>query len=107
MKRTKRREDSAPRYALVLEADDFEFLIETALLWKPPRVLVRRGYAQGEVWLDEADVSFITSRFHPPDEQRIRALVHEHFEDLIMSWHELKNDVRCGAPLSERHVLVD
>ena len=36
-------------YALVLEAEDFEFLIDPRDLWKPARVPVWRGYTQGKV----------------------------------------------------------
>jgi hypothetical protein len=34
--------------------------------WKPPRVLVRRGYAEGVVWPDEDDISYVkASKFGP------------------------------------------
>jgi hypothetical protein len=91
-------------YALVLEEDGYEFLIDTRDLWKPPRVLVRRGYAEGEVWLDD-DVSFVKSRFMPRDEQRVLALVREHIDDLLMRFLTLKDDVRRGR--LGRNLLVD
>lgn len=46
-------------YALVLEAEGFEFLMDTRELWKPPRVLVRGGRVEAEIWLDEDNVSFM------------------------------------------------
>ncbi len=93
-------------YALVLEAEGFEFLIDPALLWKPPRVLVRRGGARTEVWLDETDLSFMRgSKFSVRDQTRILGLVRENFNDLLMWWCTLKDDVRRGR--LERNVLVD
>ena len=93
-------------YALVLEAEDFEFLIDPRDLWKPPRVLVRRGYAEGEVWLDEEDVSFMKpSRFSTRDERRVLALVREHLDTLLDAWFNLREDVRRGR--LERNLLVD
>lgn len=93
-------------YALVLEADGFQFLIDPELLWKPPRVLVRRGYTHAEVWLDETDISFMKpSRFSIRDQTRILELVKENFDDLFMWWASLKNDVRRGR--LERNVLID
>jgi hypothetical protein len=102
-----RRERQPERgvYALVLEEDGYEFLIDTRDLWKPPRVLVRRGYADGEVWLDEDDVSFVKSRFLPRDEKRVLALVREHIDDLLMRFLTLKDDVRRGR--LGRNLLVD
>lgn len=96
----------AGTYALVLEAEGFQFLIDPRDLWKPPRVLVRRSYAEGEVWLDEHDISYVKpSKFSSRDERRVLALVNEHFDDLLMWWCSLKNDVRRGR--LERNVMVD
>jgi hypothetical protein len=93
-------------YALVLETESFEFLIDPELLWKPPRVLVRRGYQQTEVWLDETDISFMKpSKFSVRDQTRILQLVRENFDDLMMWWVTLKDDVRRGR--LERNLLVD
>lgn len=93
-------------YALVLEAEGFEFLIDPKLLWKPPRVTVRQGYLCADVWLDETDISFMKpSRFSVRDQTRILRLVHENFDDLSMWWVTLKNDVYRGR--LERNVLVD
>ncbi len=93
-------------YALILEAEGYEFLIDPALLWKPPRVLVRRGYMQAEVWLDETDVSFMKpNRFSVRDQTLILKLVRENIDDLLMQWHSLKDDVRRGR--LERNALVD
>ena len=93
-------------YALILEADGFEFLIDPALLWKPPRVLVRRGWLATEVWLDETDISFMKpSKFSVRDQTRILALVRENLDELLMSWCTLKDDVRRGRV--ERNTLVD
>ena len=93
-------------YALVLETEGFEFLIDPALLWKPPRVLVRRGYLTTEVWLDETDISFMKpSKFSIRDQSRILDLVRENFDDLSMWWISLKDDVRRGR--LERNVLID
>jgi hypothetical protein len=93
-------------YALVLETEGFRFLIDPRDLWKPPRVLVRRGYAEAVIWLHEDDVSFLTpGRLNRRDEQRALELVHDNFDDLLMWWCSLKNDVRRGR--LERNVLVD
>jgi hypothetical protein len=93
-------------YALVLERDGYQFLIDPALLWKPPRVLVRRGYLQTEVWLDETDISFMkASRFSVREQTRILQLVRENFDELLMWWCTLKDDARRGR--LERNVLID
>jgi hypothetical protein len=93
-------------YALVQEADGFEFLIDPQMLWKPPRVLVRRGYLTTEVWLDETDISFMkASKFSVRDQSLILKLVRENFDDLLAMWASLKNDVRMGR--LERNVLVE
>jgi hypothetical protein len=93
-------------YALVLETDGFHCLIDPAMLWKPPRVLIRRGYIETEVWLDETDISFMKpSKFSVRDQTHILELVRENFDDLLMWWVLLKNDVRRGR--LERNVFVD
>lgn len=93
-------------YALVLETDDFQFLIDPRDLWKPPRVTVRRGYVETELWLDENDISFMkASKFGVRDQERILALTRENFDELLMWWCTLKDDVRRGR--LERNVLVD
>ena len=93
-------------YALILEIEDFQFLIDPALLWKPPRVLIRRGHLRTEVWLDETDISFMKpSKFSVRDQTRILQLVRENFDELLMWWCTLKDDVRRGR--IERNVLVD
>ena len=93
-------------YALVLEAEGFQFLIDPRALWKPPRLIVRRGYLTAEVWLDESDISFMkASKFSVRDQTRILALVRENADDLLMRWISLKDDVRRGR--LERNVLVD
>jgi hypothetical protein len=90
-----------------MEEDGFQFLFDTRDLWKPPRVLVRRGYSEGDVWLDEDDVSFMKpDRFLPRDEKRVLSLVREHLDDLLYSWCCLRDDVRQGR-LEERNELVD
>ena len=93
-------------YALVLEAEGFQFLIDPRDLWKPPRLIVRRGYLAAAVWLDESDISFMKpSKFSVRDQTRILALVRENTDDLLMRWVSLKDDVRRGR--LERNVLVD
>ena len=73
-------------FALVLEADGFQFLIDPRDLWKPPRVIVRRGYMEAMVWLDETDVSFMKpSKLSVRDQSEILALVRENLDELI-SW---------------------
>ncbi|MGH7551483.1 MAG: hypothetical protein ACREMQ_00470 [Longimicrobiales bacterium] len=89
----------------MLDVEDFQFLIDTRDLWKPPRVLVRRDYAEAEVWLDEADVSFAKASSFARDERRVLALVRAHIDDLLSAWCSLKDDVRRGR--LERNVLVD
>jgi hypothetical protein len=92
--------------ALVLQTDGFDFLIDTRDLWKPPRVLVRRGVREAEVWLWDDDVEFMKpTTFLEEDEARILALVEIHCDELLMWWAELRNDVRRGR--LERNVLVD
>lgn len=67
------------------------------MLWKSPRVIVRRAYLTTEVWLDEDDLSFMkSSKFSVNDQVRILALVRDNFDDLLMWWCTLKNDVRRG-----------
>lgn len=93
-------------YALVLEAEGFQFLIDPAMLWKPPRVVVRRGYLQTEVWLDETDISFMRpSKFSVRDQTLILKLVEAHLDELLSWWVSLKDDVRRGR--LERNVLVN
>ena len=93
-------------YALVLKAEGFEFLIDPALLWKPPRVPVRRGYTQIEVWLDETDISFMkASRFSVREQTCILQLVRQNFAELLASWCSLKDDLRRGR--LERNALID
>jgi hypothetical protein len=93
-------------YALVLEAEGFEFVIDPALLWKPPRVLVRRGYLQAEVWLDETAISFMKpSKFTVRDQVRILELVKDNFDELLMWWCTLKDDVRRGR--LDQNALID
>jgi hypothetical protein len=93
-------------YALVLETDGFQFLIDPRLLWKPPRVLVRRGSIQTEVWLDETDISFLkASRFSVRDQTMILKLVEENLDELLNWWVGLKDDLRRGR--LERNVLVN
>jgi hypothetical protein len=93
------------RYALVLEAEGCQFLIDPRALWKPPRVVVRRGHAEAEIWLDEDDVSFMRSSLDAHAERLVLALVSEKLEELLMWWYTLKDDVRRGR--LERNVLVD
>lgn len=93
-----------PPYALVLEIDRFELLIDTRLLWKPPRVLVRRGYQEAEVWLDETDISIMRSKFGERDEEVVLTLVRDNFDDLLCWWCSLKDDVRRDR--LERNTLV-
>lgn len=92
-------------FALVLERDGFKVLIDPLALWKPPRVLVRRGAAEAEIWLDEGDLSFLRSRFRPDEERLALALVRENLDELLMWWCTLKDDVRRGR--LERNLLVD
>ena len=93
-------------YALILETESFQFLLDPALLWKPPRVRVRRGYLSTEVWLDKADISFMkASKFSVRDQARILGLVRENFDELLMSWSALKEDARHGR--LERNALIE
>lgn len=93
-------------YALVLETDGYQFLIDPALLWKPPRVLVRRGCVRTEVWLDETDISFIkASKFSVRDQTLILGLVRENLAELLMCWSSLRNDARHGR--LERNALIE
>ncbi|MGH7460712.1 MAG: DUF4160 domain-containing protein [Longimicrobiales bacterium] len=91
-------------YALVLETDGFEFLIDPAELWKPPRVLVRRGWNEAEVWLDEEVEVRKPGRFSRQDEARILGLVSTHLEDLLNCWFRLKDDVRRDR-LDRNHLV--
>ena len=92
-------------YVLVMQQDDFEFLIDPQELWKPPRVLMRNGWREAEVWLED-EISFRRpGKFGKRDEERILALVREHQERLIDAWFSLKEDVRRDR--LDRNVLVD
>jgi hypothetical protein len=93
------------RYALVLEAEGCQFLIDPRALWKPPRVVVRCGHMEAEIWLDEDDVSFMRSRLDADAERFVLALVREKLDELLMWWCTLKDDVRRGR--LERNVLVE
>jgi hypothetical protein len=83
-------------YVLVLEIEGYEFLAHPADLWRAPRLTVRRGGREGEVWLDEEDISFLWSRFPEREEERILALVQENVDDLLDLWAMLRNDARWG-----------
>ena len=92
-------------YVFVMELDEFEFLIDPEELWKPPRILLRSGWREAEVWLDD-EVSFRRpGKFGKRDEQRILALVREHQDELLDTWFRLKDDVRKDR--LDRNVLVD
>lgn len=100
------RERPAGRLALVLETEDFQFLIDSRDLWKPPRVVIRRGCLEAEVWLDDQDVSFTRPpKFAPREAEGVLALVSENLDELLAWWCTLKDDVRRGR--LERNVLVD
>lgn len=87
----------AGSYALALEEEGFEFLIDPALLDGPPRVLVRRAGGDAEIWLDDNDVSLTRpSRFPPDRERRTLELVRQNLEDLLSLWYHLRNDARRG-----------
>jgi hypothetical protein len=91
-------------YVLVLEEDDFEFLIDPEELWNPPRVLMRNGWRVAEVWLD--DVSFRRcGKVGRRDEERILQLVRSHQDELLDTWFGLKDDVRKDR--LDRNVLVE
>ncbi len=93
-------------YALVLETEGYEFLIDTRDLWKPEWVCVRRGVETAAVWLDEDDVSFMKPpRFRPAEREQVLALVREHLDELLYAWCSLKDDVRRGR--LGRNLLVD
>jgi hypothetical protein len=93
-------------YALVLEAEGYEFLIDPRDLWKPPRVLVRRGRATAEVWLDEDYTEITWARsLSQPEQEHILALTKDNIDDLLTSWCSLKDDVRRER--LERNLLVD
>ena len=97
--------EASTRLALVLEAEGCQVLIDPRALWKPPRVVVRRGHAEAEIWLDEDNVSFMRSRLDAHAERLVLALVKENLDELLMWWYTLRDDVRRGR--LERHVLVD
>ncbi len=92
-------------YALVLEADGYEFLVDTRDLWRPECVHVRRGPELAAVWLDE-DVSFAAPpRLRPAERKHVLALVREHLDELLYAWVSLKDDVRRDR--LERNLLVE
>ena len=93
-------------YALVLQEAEFEFLIDPRDLWSVPRVVVRSGWREAEVWLDEQGVSFRKSgKFGKRDERRIIDLVDEHLDELLDAWFHLREDVRRDR--LDRNILVD
>ncbi len=92
-------------YALVLETDGYELLIDTRDLWRPERVIVRRGLDSAEVWLYEP-VSFASPpRLRPAERRRVLALVRAHREELLDRWCSLKDEVRRDR--LERNLLVE
>lgn len=94
-------------YALVMKVDDYEFLMDPALLGTPPRVRVRRGLDLAEFWVDYDDVSpTAPGTFSRFEERRVLRLIVEHLEELRSAWFDLREDCRRGR-LRERHMLVD
>ena len=92
-------------YALVLETDGYEFLIDTRDLWRPECVYLRRGCELTAVWLGHP-VSFAAPpRLRPAERKRALALVREHRDELLDRWFSLKDDV-CRDRL-ERNLLVE
>jgi len=84
-------------YVRVLEQDDFLVLVDPAMLWKPPRVIVRRGFSQAEVWLDPDHIDFDRpGRFSRRENEQILELVRENVDELLDAWHNLREDVRRG-----------
>ncbi len=93
-------------FALVLETEGYEFLIDTRDLWRPEWVCVRRGLESADIWLDEDDVSFVAPpRFRPAERERVLALAREHLDELLTAWCSLKDDVRRGR--LDRNALVE
>jgi hypothetical protein len=93
-------------YALVLEEEDFEFLIDPRDLWSVPRVIVRNGWREAEVWLDEEGVSFRRpGKFGKRDEDRILRLVADNLDTLLDAWFSLREDVKRDR--LDRNTLVD
>jgi hypothetical protein len=91
-------------YALVMEVDGLELLIDPVLLRMPPRVLVRRGAATAEVWLDEDNVALAgPSGFSRFEERRVLELVRSHLDDLRDAWFNLREDDRRGR-LEKRQI---
>ena len=93
-------------YALVLETEGCEFLIDTRDLWRPAWVYVRRGLESADVWLDDDEVSFVKPpHFGPAEQEQVLELVREHVDELLDAWHSLRDDVRRGR--LGRNVLVE
>jgi hypothetical protein len=93
-------------YALVLQEEDFDFLIDPRDLWSVPRVIVRNGWREAEVWLDEEGVSFRRpGKFGKRDEERILRLVADNVDTLLDAWFSLREDVRRDR--LDRNTLVD
>ncbi len=92
-------------FALVLETDGFEFLIDTRELWRPPCVYLRRGIEFYAVWLEE-EIGFVKpTRLAPAEREHVLALVREHADDLLDTWFSLMDDVRQGR--LGRNLLVE
>ena len=92
-------------YALVLEAEGYEFLFDHRNLWKPPTVHVRRGVRQAELWLSDEVTLKRAGGFIPRETDKIVKLVEAHQDDLLTSWWDLKEDVRRGR--LDRNTLVE
>lgn len=94
------------RYVLVLEMDDFEFLLDPGHFWGPPRVVVRRGSGEAEAWLYEEGVELTRpSRFGRFAERRALDLVRDHAEELRDAWFRVREDDKRGR--LGRNLLVD
>lgn len=102
-------EDDVPwgRYAFALEQDGLEVLMDPALFWGPPRVLVRHSGRMIEIWLAEDDVSVTSRSAHLSAdlERRSLELVRERLEELEELWFHLRNDAKRGR--LSRNVFVD
>ena len=93
-------------YALVLQEEGFDFLIDPRDLWSVPRVIARNGWREAEVWLDEEGVSFRRpGKFGKRDEERILRLVADNLDTLLDAWFSLREDVKRDR--LDRNTLVD
>lgn len=71
----------------VLRRDGFRFFFYARETNEPPHVHVEKGGATAKIWLQPVEIGRIHG-FNPNERRRIDAIIAEHHEDLLESWHD-------------------